>query len=146
MPDPVVECSLARTESIFSCFVVARHQSINTFQMPIFYFDLTSDVTGDPEVNKVRLGLTNVAGLSNAIWILNISPVVPEIVYSAPLSGAHYRNIPVGSGLSVLTKLSAARIGKLNKYVPPNVTNGYSDLDKNIIFLPLPVHTPAVIR
>ena len=44
-----------------------------------FYFDLTCDVIGDLEVNKVRFRSTVLAGLSNAVWILKIGPEVSEI-------------------------------------------------------------------
>ena len=44
-----------------------------------FYFDLTCDVTRDPEVNKICFPKTVSPGLSNAAWIFRIGPVVSEI-------------------------------------------------------------------
>ena len=43
-----------------------------------FVFDLTCDVIGDPEVNKIRFPLTKFPDLSNAVCILQIGPVVPK--------------------------------------------------------------------
>ena len=44
-----------------------------------FDFDLTCDVIGDHEVNEIRFRSTVLAGLSNAVWVLKIGPVVSEI-------------------------------------------------------------------
>ena len=44
-----------------------------------FDFDLTCDVTRDPEVNKICFPPTVFPGLSNAAWIFRIGPVVSEI-------------------------------------------------------------------
>ena len=44
-----------------------------------FEFDLTCDVIGDLEVNKIRFRSTVLPGLSKAVWILKIGPVVSEI-------------------------------------------------------------------
>ena len=43
------------------------------------YFDLTCDVIGDLEVNKIKLRLTILAGLSNAVGSSKIGPVVLKI-------------------------------------------------------------------
>ena len=43
-----------------------------------FDFDLTCDVTRDPEVNKIGIPSTVFPGLSNAAWIFRIGPVVSE--------------------------------------------------------------------
>ena len=69
-----------------------------------FDFDLTCDVTGDPEVIKICFPSTVFPGLSNADWIFRIGPVVSEIRgggarNSPPPSGARFKNIPVGRGL-----------------------------------------------
>ena len=44
-----------------------------------FYFDLTCDVNGDPEVIKICFPSTVFPELSNAAWIFRIGPVVSEI-------------------------------------------------------------------
>ena len=68
-----------------------------------FDFDLTCDVTRDPEVNKICFLSTVFPGLSNAAWIFRIGPVVSEIrgglEIAPPPSGARYKNTPVGRGL-----------------------------------------------
>ena len=87
-----------QTEFILSYLAVASQQSVNMFQMSIFfYFDLTCGVIGDPEVNKIRFHMTTWAGISNAAWILKTNPVVSEIgvgydgyLDSPPPSGARY--------------------------------------------------------
>ena len=72
----------------------------------ILTFDLTCDVTRDPEVNKICFPLTVFPGLSNAAWIFTIGPVVSEIrgggglEIAPPPSGARYKNTPVGRGLT----------------------------------------------
>ena len=74
--------------------------------MSIFvYFDLTCDVTGDPEANKNKFRSTALAGLSYTVWILKIGPVVSEIggelkLAPPPPSGVRYRSSPVGRGLT----------------------------------------------
>ena len=70
-----------------------------------FYFDLTCDVTGDPEVIKNCFPPTVFPGLSNAAWIFRIGPVVSEIrgggrARNSPHpSGARFKITPVGRGL-----------------------------------------------
>ena len=57
----------------------------------VFYFDLTCDIVGDHEVNKIKFCSTTLAGLSNTVLILKIGPVVLEIGgygYPPPLWGA----------------------------------------------------------
>ena len=44
-----------------------------------FYFDLTCDVNGDLEVNKIRFCSTVFPGLSDAVSVLTIGPVVSEL-------------------------------------------------------------------
>ena len=66
----------------------------------IFYFDLTCDVIKDPELNKIRLRSTTLAGLLNAVRILKTGPIVSEIEggYDSPPNVARYRYTPVGRG------------------------------------------------
>ena len=69
-----------------------------------FDFDLTCDVTRNPEVNKICFPSTVFPGLSNAARIFRSGPVVSEIrgglEIAPPPSGARYKNIPVGRGLT----------------------------------------------
>ena len=44
-----------------------------------FYFELACDVIGDPEANKIKFRSITLAGLSYAVWIVKIGPVVSEI-------------------------------------------------------------------
>ena len=76
------ENSLVKIESILSKLADASHPRVHMFQLPnvdIFHFDLTCDVIGDPAVNKIKFRATTLAGLSSAVWILKIGPVVSEI-------------------------------------------------------------------
>ena len=65
-------------------FVCARHRNFarrchQARNVEHFDFDLTCDVTRDPEVNKICFPSTVFPGLSNAAWIFRIGPVVSEI-------------------------------------------------------------------
>ena len=76
---PLVDSSLAKTESILIHLAVASNQSVKMFQMSMFfYFDLTCDVIGDLKVSEIRSRLTVFAGLPNALWILTISTAISE--------------------------------------------------------------------
>ena len=70
-----------------------------------FDFDLTCDVTRDPEVNKICFPSTVFPGLSNAALIFRIGPVVSEIRGGArnspPPSGARYKKYPSGTGVKI---------------------------------------------
>ena len=48
-------------------------------KVDIFYYDLTSDVIGDQQFNKIRFHSTKLSGLSHAGCIFKISPVVLKI-------------------------------------------------------------------
>ena len=63
------------------------------FQMPIFFY-LTCDVIDDPQANAIKFRSTTLAGLTNAVWILKIDPVVSDIgrgLIFAPPSGARVK-------------------------------------------------------
>ena len=65
-------------------FVCAEHRNFarrchQARNVEYFHFDLTCDVTRDPEVNKICFRSTVFPGLSNAAWIFRIGPVVSEI-------------------------------------------------------------------
>ena len=72
-----VESRWAKIESIPNSLTAASHRSMNScHKCRYFYFNLTCDVIGDFEVNKIRICSTNLAELTNAVWILRIRPVV----------------------------------------------------------------------
>ena len=66
-------------ESILSYLAVTSHQRVNMLQMSIFLFDLTCDVVGDTEVNKVRFCSTNFTVICNAVGIFKIRFAASEI-------------------------------------------------------------------
>ena len=70
-----------------------------------FYFDLTCDVIGEFEVNKIKCRLTTLAGLSNAVRILKIGAVVSEILIAPhhPMGRVIDRYTPVGRGLTLVS-------------------------------------------
>ena len=70
------------------------------------YFDLTCDVIGDLEFSEIRFRSTVFPGLSDAVWILMIGPVVSELgggglwIAPPPPSRARYTQTPVERGLT----------------------------------------------
>ena len=71
---------MTKFEPDLACLATVRAQSVNMLHIVNnFDFDLTCDVIGDLEVNEIRFRSTVLAGLSNAVLILNIRPVVSEI-------------------------------------------------------------------
>ena len=58
---------------------VIAHTLEDPWTVKHFIFDLTFDVIGELEVNEIRLPSTYLRGLSNAVCILRIRPVVSEI-------------------------------------------------------------------
>ena len=82
---------------------VIAHSLEDPWTVKHFIFDLTCDVIGDPEVNEIWFPSTNLTGLSNAVWILRIRPVVSEIrggaKNSPPPTRSRYKQTPPGRGL-----------------------------------------------
>ena len=86
-----------------------------------FDFDLTCDVTRDPDVNKIYFPSTVFPGLSNAACIFRIGPVVSEIrggARNSPPSGARYKNTPVGRGLTWGSELARSGLRLDSKLSP----------------------------
>ena len=75
---------LQMSETLLVGFVCAYHRNFarrchQVRNVEHFYFDLTCDVTRDPEFNKICFPSTVFPGLLNAAWIFKIGPVVSEI-------------------------------------------------------------------
>ena len=86
-----------------------------------FIFDLTCDVIGDPEVNEIWFPLTNLTGLSNAVWIFRIRPVVSEIrggqKSAPPPSRGRWLVGPPPAGLNqFLRRQTPPRMGDLSDF------------------------------
>ena len=73
-------------------------------------FDLTCDVIGDPEVNKIKFPTTTFPELSNAVWISGIGPAISEIrgglKIAPPPPGGVMKYTPTARGLKGLSHLN----------------------------------------
>ena len=59
---------MAKTESILSALAAISHAKCeHVSNVDIFYFVLTCDIIGDPEVSKIKLLSTTLEELSNAV-------------------------------------------------------------------------------
>ena len=81
---------------------VIAHSLEDPWPAKHFIFDLTCDVIVDIQVNDIGFPSTNLRGLSNAVCILRIRPVVLEIregLKIAPPTRSRYIQTPPGRGL-----------------------------------------------
>ena len=95
-----------------------------------FIFDLTCDVIGDPKVNEIGFPSTNLTGLSNAVWILGIRPVVSELRGGFKKSPpphptrSRYKQTPPGRGLKSSCRKNQISSFKNRGYRAQNLPGG----------------------